>query len=118
MRYIVTGADGKLAGRVAEIMLKNVGGDQLTFTCYKMDRLPADKLKRWQDAGVRVVEADYNNKESLLKEEVKEEEKDEGIIKEVIDFVVKYYLYFMISGGVIVIAGSTAIIILRKKRVL
>ncbi len=67
MRYIVTGADGKLAGRVAKIMLKNVSGDQLTFTCYDMNRLPADKLKRWQDAGVRVVEADYNDKESLVK---------------------------------------------------
>lgn len=67
MRYIVTGADGKLAGRVAELMLKNVSGDQLTFTCYKVDRLPKDKLKRWQDAGVRVVEADYNDKASMLK---------------------------------------------------
>lgn len=67
MRYIVTGADGKLAGRVAELMLKEVSGDQLTFTCYKIDRLPAEKLQRWQDAGVRVVEADYNNKASMVK---------------------------------------------------
>lgn len=67
MRYIVAGADGKLSGRVAEIMLNTVNGDQLTFTCYKLNRLPADKLKRWQDAGVRVVEADYNDKSSLVK---------------------------------------------------
>lgn len=32
MRYIVTGADGKLAGRVAENMLKEAGGENLTFT--------------------------------------------------------------------------------------
>ncbi|AFS01011.1 NmrA family NAD(P)-binding protein [Lentilactobacillus buchneri] len=67
MRYIITGADGKLAGRVAELMLKEVSGEQLTFTCYKIDRVPKDKLKHWKDAGVRVVEADYNDKSSMLK---------------------------------------------------
>lgn len=67
MRYIVTGVDGKLSSRVAEIMLKNVPGDELTFTCYKKDRLPADKLEEWTKQGVRVVEADYNDKDSLDK---------------------------------------------------
>ena len=47
MRYIVTGADGKLAGRVAEIMLKNVSGDQLTFTCYDMNRQIETLARCW-----------------------------------------------------------------------
>ncbi|GAK30813.1 NmrA-like protein [Weissella oryzae SG25] len=67
MRYIVTGVDGKLSSRVAELMLENVPGNELTFTCYKIDRLPIDKRKRWENEGVRIVEADYNNKESLVK---------------------------------------------------
>ena len=33
MRYIVTGCDGKLGGRVAENMLKEVQPSELIFTC-------------------------------------------------------------------------------------
>ncbi|AJA48821.1 hypothetical protein CPAST_c27540 [Clostridium pasteurianum DSM 525 = ATCC 6013] len=33
MRYIVTGADGQLGGRVSSNMLNEVSGDQLIFTC-------------------------------------------------------------------------------------
>lgn len=65
MNYIVMGADGKLAGRVAEIMLKKVSGDNLTFTCYKKEKIPSEKLKLWEEAGVRIVEADYEDKKSL-----------------------------------------------------
>lgn len=67
MRYIVTGADGQLAGRVAENMLNQVDGSQLTFTCYKLNRVPADKKDRWTKAGVRIVEANYDDPESLEK---------------------------------------------------
>lgn len=65
MRYIVTGADGKLAGRVAENMLKEVGGENLTFTVWNMNFVPDEKLKRWKDAGVQVFEADYEDTEAL-----------------------------------------------------
>ncbi len=68
MRYVVCGADGQLAGRVAEKAMQNApAGSEFTFTVYKLARVPEDKLKRWQDAGVRVVEADYDNIPSLEK---------------------------------------------------
>lgn len=77
--------------------------------------------QKWSDFEISYTELvnrvnDY--KESLKEEEIKEEESDKSIVKEVIDFVVKYYLYFMISGGAIAITGSAALIITRKKRVL
>ena len=43
MKYLVTGADGKLAGRVAENMLKQVDGKELIFTCPDISRLSAEK---------------------------------------------------------------------------
>lgn len=67
MHYIVCGTDGQLAGRIAENMLKEVDGQDLTFTCYKLDRLPQDKLARWQAAGVQVHEANYDDMESMEK---------------------------------------------------
>ncbi len=68
MRYIVCGADGQLAGRVAEYCLANAPeGAEFTFTVYKMAKVPEEKLKRWKDAGVRVCEADYDNIPSLEK---------------------------------------------------
>lgn len=66
MRYIVCGADGQLAGRVAEYAMQNAPEEaEFTFTVYKLERVPKEKLERWQEAGVRVVEADYDNISSL-----------------------------------------------------
>ena len=33
MKYLITGVDGKLSGRVAETMLNTVSPEQLIFTC-------------------------------------------------------------------------------------
>lgn len=43
MKYVVTGVDGKLAGRVAENMLHQVDGSELIFTCPNPDRVPEEK---------------------------------------------------------------------------
>ena len=40
MKYLVTGADGKLAGRVANNMLEAVAGTDLIFTCPNLARVP------------------------------------------------------------------------------
>ncbi|MDW6001906.1 NmrA family NAD(P)-binding protein [Vibrio mangrovi] len=65
MRYIVTGADGKLSGRVAENMINEVGGENLTFTCLNLNYVPKEKLERWKKAGVSVFEANYDDVDSL-----------------------------------------------------
>lgn len=65
MRYIVTGADGKLAGRVAENMIQEVGGENLIFTVWNLKFVPAEKLTRWKKAGVAVFEANYDDVEAL-----------------------------------------------------
>lgn len=66
MRYIVTGCDGQLAGRVATNMLNEVSGDQLIFTCPYLARLPKEKRESWEKQGVLIREANYNNKEGMI----------------------------------------------------
>ncbi|MDW6001905.1 NmrA family NAD(P)-binding protein [Vibrio mangrovi] len=65
MRYIVTGADGKLAGRIAENMIQEVGGENLIFTCWNLNFVPKEKLERWKKSGVEVFEANYDDIDSL-----------------------------------------------------
>lgn len=65
MRYIVTGCDGQLAGRVAENMLKEVSGSQLIFTCPDLNRLPKEKKNKWEDMGIVVRQANYDNKQEM-----------------------------------------------------
>lgn len=67
MKYLVTGADGKLAGRVAENMLKQVSGKDLIFTCPNVERVSENKRKEWEDKGVEIREANYNNEEQMTK---------------------------------------------------
>jgi NAD(P)H dehydrogenase (quinone) len=66
MRYIVTGVDGQLGGRVAANMLNEVSGEQLIFTCPDLTRLPDIKVELWKNKGVSIQEANYSNKEQLI----------------------------------------------------
>lgn len=61
MRYIVTGVDGKLGGRVAENMLQDIEGKDLIFTCPNLSYLPDEKKERWEKLGVRLREANYDD---------------------------------------------------------
>lgn len=66
MKYIVTGVDGQLGGRVAANMLQEVSGDQLIFTCSDLSRIPAEKAEAWQKQGVTLRAANYDNKEQMI----------------------------------------------------
>ena len=66
MRYIITGSDGQLGGRVAANMLKEVSPDQLTFTFPFIERLPEKKIGDWKKQGVEIREADYDKKEQMI----------------------------------------------------
>lgn len=67
MKYLITGADGKLAGRVAENMLKAVEGNDLIFTCPDIGRLSEEKKRRWEEQGVTVREANYDDEAQMIK---------------------------------------------------
>lgn len=67
MRYIVTDCDGQLGGRVAANMLKEVPGENLIFTCPDLSRLPNEKKEKWEKQGVQLRQANYNNKEEMIK---------------------------------------------------
>lgn len=66
MKYVVTGVDGKLAGRVAENVLQQVEGDKLIFTCPNPDRVPAEKTERWKKAGVTLRAASYDDEAQMV----------------------------------------------------
>ena len=65
MKYVVTGVDGKLAGRVVEDMLHQVDGSELIFTCPNPDRVPEEKKARWKQAGVTLRAASYDDEEQM-----------------------------------------------------
>lgn len=67
MKYLVTGADGKLAGRVANNMLEAVAGTDLIFTCPNLARVPMEKKTAWEEKGVTVKEANYDDVEQMTK---------------------------------------------------
>lgn len=67
MRYIVTGCDGQLAGRVAANVLNEVNGEDLIFTCPDLTRLSAEKRAGWEKQGIQVRQANYDNKEEMIK---------------------------------------------------
>ncbi|MGW9529135.1 NmrA family NAD(P)-binding protein [Paenibacillus terrae] len=67
MRYIVTGVDGQLASRIAETVLAEVGGRELTFTCMNKERIPKDALQRWEQAGVSIFEINYDDIPSMVR---------------------------------------------------
>lgn len=67
MRYIVTGCDGQLAGRVAKLMMREVPGENLIFTCPNIGRLSQEKVKEWKDKGISIRQANYDNKEEMIK---------------------------------------------------
>ncbi|KAL4162586.1 hypothetical protein PRNP1_003122 [Phytophthora ramorum] len=65
-KYVLTGADGNLGGVAADFAIEIAKPeDELVFTSYTLDSIPADKLKRWQDKGVKVVAANYDEPETL-----------------------------------------------------
>ncbi len=66
MRYIVTGADGQLGGRVASNMLNQFSGEQLIFTCPFPERLPEEKKENWETRGVTLRVANYDNKAQMV----------------------------------------------------
>lgn len=65
MKYLVTGADGKLAGRVAAIMMKEIKGQDLILTCPDLSRVSPEKKKEWEEKGVEVREANYDDEEQM-----------------------------------------------------
>ncbi|TKI05980.1 NmrA family NAD(P)-binding protein [Martelella alba] len=67
MKYVITGCDGQLGGRVAENMLSNVNPRNLIFTCPDPKRLPAETVAKWNRLGIEICTADYDKPEQMWK---------------------------------------------------
>lgn len=65
MRYVVTGVDGQLSGRIAENMIQATEAKNLIFTCPSLDRLNPEKRARWEGLGVTLRQGNYNDVEEL-----------------------------------------------------
>lgn len=65
-KYIVTGVDGKLGGRVAKFMLEKVTPQNLIFTCPDIKRLDSKKFEEWVKLGVKIKSASYDNKSQMV----------------------------------------------------
>ncbi|MEA9389691.1 NmrA family NAD(P)-binding protein [Acerihabitans sp. TG2] len=71
MKYVITGVDGKLGGRVAEnvithFMTQGITHANLIFTCPLPERIPAKIRERWSQLGITLRAADYDNPEQLV----------------------------------------------------
>lgn len=64
-KYVITGCDGQLGGRVARNMLEALPGDQLVFTCPLVERLSTARREQWERAGVTIAQADYDAPEEM-----------------------------------------------------
>lgn len=65
MKYIITGVDGKLGGRVAELMLSETEASNLIFTCPNLTWLNQEKKEKWLKLGVSIKQANYDNVEEM-----------------------------------------------------
>ncbi|KAF4316884.1 hypothetical protein BBO99_00004183 [Phytophthora kernoviae] len=67
-KFVLMGAGGNLGGAAADFAIEIAKpDDQLVFASSNLDNVPVDKVKRWQDKGVEVVSADYDDLESMKK---------------------------------------------------
>ncbi len=67
MKYIVTGCDGQLGGRVAENMLKEVNPSDIILTCPFLEKLDSEKKDRWEKLGVTIRQANYDNVDEMVR---------------------------------------------------
>lgn len=67
MKYIITGCDGKLGGRVAENMINSTATKNLIFTCPDPDRIFPETKKRWLNLGIEIRRADYDQYAGMVK---------------------------------------------------
>ncbi len=66
MKYVVTGCDGKLGGRIAENMIQNEAPENLIFTCPFPEYLPEEKKGLWAKLGIDVRAANYDKPEQMV----------------------------------------------------
>lgn len=66
MKYIITGCNGKLGGRIAENMIKSAPTKNLIFTCPQPDSIPAQIQNRWLNLGIQIRPANYDNYNEMV----------------------------------------------------
>ena len=66
MKYIVTGCDGKLGGRIAENMINSTSVENLIFTCPDPQRIAEQTQTRWKNLGVQIRTANYDNYHEMV----------------------------------------------------
>ncbi|KAI9729563.1 MAG: hypothetical protein M1834_006759 [Cirrosporium novae-zelandiae] len=67
-KFVLNGVDGNIGSVGADFALSIAKpGDELIFTTWKLDTIPAEKMKRWTDGGATVCYASYDDIPSMEK---------------------------------------------------
>ena len=66
MKYLITGCDGQLGGRIAKIMAEKVPAEELVVACPYPEKLPPEKKAFWKERGVSLRPANYDNREEMI----------------------------------------------------
>ncbi|QNE50905.1 MULTISPECIES: NmrA family NAD(P)-binding protein [Enterobacteriaceae] len=67
MKYVITGVDGKLGGRVAENMISSANPEELIFTCPEPGRIDSELRNCWKSLGIELRQANYDDPEGMEK---------------------------------------------------
>lgn len=67
-KYVLTGVSGGIGSAAADYAVEMAQPDQkLVFSSYNISKLPADKVAAWKAKGVELVEANYDDVDSMKK---------------------------------------------------
>ncbi|HDX8866178.1 TPA: NmrA family NAD(P)-binding protein [Klebsiella michiganensis] len=67
MKYVITGVDGKLGGRVAQNMISSANSEDLIFTCPEPDKIKPEVRDLWEALGIELRQVNYDNPEGMVK---------------------------------------------------
>ncbi|MEC5317724.1 NmrA family NAD(P)-binding protein [Brenneria populi subsp. brevivirga] len=67
MKYVITGVDGKLGGRVANNMIANVDPEELIFTCPAPEKIASEVRNGWESSGIELRRANYDDPDEMVK---------------------------------------------------
>ena len=65
MKYLVTGCDGQLGGRIAKITSEKVAAEDLVVACPFPERLDEEKKDYWTKSGIEIRTANYDNRQEM-----------------------------------------------------
>lgn len=67
MKYVITGVDGQLGGRVAQNMISSANPEELIFTCPDLSRIDTELRNCWESLGIELRQVNYDDPDGMEK---------------------------------------------------